>query len=144
MVIRAPRFATVQRIVAVLSLGFIALVVVANRACAPTYFQRADVVLLLLLAGADAVLLLDAASGDGDRHRVVGVAASVSVAALFAATLSIPILFAPLAIAGAFRFPRSPSLRWSMGVVIPAAILLTAGVVVVGTSLVTPEQFRCP
>lgn len=144
MDVRGPRLATVQRIVSGLSLGFIALVLVANRSCAPNYFQRADVVVLLLLAGADAVLLLGAASGDRDRHRAVGAAASVSVATLFAATFSIPILFAPLAIAGAFRFPRSPGLRWSMGLVIPAAILVTARAVFVGTTLVTPEQFRCP
>lgn len=144
MVIRASRLATLQRIIAVLSLGFVAAIVVASLSCAPTYFQRADVVLLLLLAVADAVLLLDAASGDSDRHRAVGVAASASVAAIFVATFSIPILLAPIAGVGAFRFPRSPAYRRAMTLVIPAAILVTAGAVVVGTSLVTPEQFRCP
>src|SRR5258708_768893 len=144
MAARAPVLVIVQRTVAALSLAFVGLVVSTNVSCAPKYFERPDVFAGLVLAVFDALLLVDAASGDSDRHRVVGVAASASVAALFVATLSIPVLFAPLALAGMARFPRSPGLRWSMAIVIPAAILITAGAVFAGISLVSPEQFRCP
>src|SRR5258708_9197357 len=141
MAARAPVLVIVQRTVAALSLAFVGLVVIANASCAPKYFQRADVALLLALAVVDAFLLFDAASGDTDRHRVVGVAASASAATLFAATLSIPVLFAPLGLAGMARFPRSPGLRWSMAIVIPAALLITTGAVYGGARPRSPPHF---
>lgn len=111
---------------------------------APKYFGRGDVIAPLAIGLVDAVLLLGASSGDSDAHRAVGVPASVSGATLFLATVSIPVLFAPLAIAGAFRLPRAPGLRRIILLLIPAAIVATAGLIFIGQSLVFAVQFRCP
>jgi len=105
------RLLIVQQIVGVLCLGVVALIVVANLGCAPKYFQRGDVIALVVIGLVDAVLLLGASSGDTDTHRAVGVGASASSVALFLSTASIPVLAAPLAIVGVFRLPRSRRLR---------------------------------
>jgi hypothetical protein len=141
---RDPRLLVVQRIAGVLCLGFVALVVTTNLACAPKYFGRGDVIAGLAIGLIDAVLLLGASSGDGDAHRSVGAPASASAATLFLMTLSIPLLFAPLAIAGAFRIPRSRASRWRTLLLVPVAILATVGLVVLGQSFVSADQFRCP
>lgn len=141
---REPRLLILQRLVGVLCLGFVALVITANLGCAPKYFGRGDVIALLAIGLVDAVLLLGASSGDSDAHRAVGVPASVSTATLFLATVSIPVLFAPLAIAGAFRLPRSRELRPRVLLLIPAAVLATAGLIFVGQIFVSADQFRCP
>jgi len=67
----------------VLCRGVVALIVVANLGCAPTYFQRGDVSALLVIGRVDAVMLLGASSGDSDTHRAVGIGASASAVALF-------------------------------------------------------------
>jgi hypothetical protein len=134
----------VQQCVGVVWGGLVALIVVANLDCAPKYFQRGDVIALLAIGVVDAVLLLGASSGDSDAHRAIGVGASASAAALFLSTVSIPVLFAPLAIAGAFRTPRSHGSRWRLLLLIPAAILATAALEVFGQSFVSADQFRCP
>ncbi|MDP9321969.1 MAG: hypothetical protein M3P16_12830 [Chloroflexota bacterium] len=139
-----PRLLIVQQIVGVLCLGLVGLIVVANLDCAPKYFQRGDVIALLAIGVVDAVLLLGASSGDSDAHRAIGVGASASAAALFLSTVSIPVLFAPLAIAGAFRSPRSRGSTWRVLLLIPVAILATAGLEVIGQSFVSADQFRCP
>ena len=139
-----PRLLVVQQIVGVLCLALVALIVLANLGCAPNYFQRGDVIALLAIGAVDAVLLLGASSGDSDTHRAIGVGASASAVALFLSTASIPVLFAPLAIAGAFRIPRSRGLPWRALLLIPVAILATAGLVVFGQSFVSADQFRCP
>jgi len=139
-----PRLLIVQQIVGVLCLGLVALVIVANLDCAPKYFQRGDVIALLAIGVVDAVLLLGASSGDSDTHRAIGVGASASAVALFLSTVSIPVLAAPLAVAGVFRMPRSHGLRWRVLLLIPMAILATAGLVVIGESFVSADQFRCP
>ena len=90
------------------------------------------------------ILLLGASSGDSDTHRVVGVAASAGATALFLATASIPVLFAPLAIAGAFRLPRSGRQRVAGFVAIPFGIIGTAALVYFGQSFVSASQFICP
>jgi len=107
------RLAVVQQLTGVLCLGLVGLVVAANLGCAPKYFQRGDVIAMLVIALIDAILLLGAASGDSDTHKTVGMAAAVSAAMLFLFTASIPVLFAPVAIAGAFRLPlaRGPKTR---------------------------------
>ncbi len=138
------RLAIVQQIVGVLCLGFVALVIVANLGCAPKYFQRGDVIALLAFGLVDAVLLLGASSGDSDVHRFIGSAASASAAALFLSTASIPVLAAPLALAGIFRLPRSRPLRLRLAVGIPLAILLTVGLVNLGQAFVSADQYRCP
>lgn len=139
-----PRLAVVQQIVGVLCLGFVALVIVANLSCAPKYFQRGDVIALLAFGLVDAVLLLGASWDDSDAHRFVGSAASASAAALFLSTVSIPVLGAPLALVGMLRLPRSRTVRIRLAVGIPLAILLTAGLVALGQSFVSADQFRCP
>ncbi|MEA2661294.1 MAG: hypothetical protein QOH08_866 [Chloroflexota bacterium] len=141
---RDPRLLVVQRIAGVLCLGLVALVVTANLGCAPKYFGRGDVIALLVIGIIDAVLLLGASSGDSDVHRAVGVGSSASAAALFLSTASIPILFAPIVIAGAFRLPRSTRLRVAVLLVIPIAVVATAGLLILGQSLVSADQFRCP
>jgi hypothetical protein len=138
-----PRLLIVQQIIGVLCLGLVALIVAANIGCAPKYFQRGDVIALLAIGVIDAVLLLGASSGDSDAHRAIGVGASASAFALFLSTVSIPALFAPLAIAGTFRIPRSHGLR-RMLVLIPVAILATAALEIIGQSFVSADQFRCP
>jgi hypothetical protein len=137
------RLRVVQQIAGVLCFGLVALIVAANLGCAPKYFQRGDVIAGLAIGVLDGILLLGASSGDSDTHRVVGVAASASAATLFLATVSIPVLFAPIAIAGAFRIPRTGRLRAIGLIAIPCAIAGTAAVVFLGTLLVTADQFRC-
>jgi hypothetical protein len=139
-----PRLLIVQQIVGVLCLGLVALIVLANLGCALRYFQRGDVIALLAIGVIDAVLLLGASSGDSDVHRAIGAGASASAVMLFLSTASIPVLFAPLAIAGAFRIPRSRGLRWRVLLLIPVAILATAALEVIGQSFVSADQFRCP
>ena len=138
------RLRVAQQIAGVLCFGLVALVVAANLGCAPKYFQRGDVIALLAVGVLDGVLLLGASSGDSDTHRVLGVAASASAATLFLATISIPALFAPIAIAGAFRIARTGALRAIGLIAIPCAIAGTAAVVFLGELLVTADQFRCP
>jgi len=138
------RLRVAQQIAGVLCFGLVALVVAANLGCAPKYFQRGDVIALLAVGVLDGVLLLGASSGDSDTHRVLGVAASASAATLFLATISIPALFAPIAIAGAFRIARTGPLRAIGLIAIPCAIAGTAAVVFLGELLVTADQFRCP
>ena len=139
-----PRLLIVQQLVGVLCLGLVALIVAANLGCAPKYFQRADVIALLLVALIDGVLLLGASSGDSDTHRVIGVGASASAVALLLATVSLPALAAPLAVAGAFRMPRPGSVRSVGAAVAAVAILGTAGLLFGAYALVPAEQLRCP
>ena len=138
------RLSVVQQIAGVLCFALVALVVAANLGCAPKYFQRGDVIAGLALGLFDGILLLGASSGDSDTHRVVGVAASAGATALFLATASIPVLFAPLAIAGAFRLPRSGRQRVAGFVAIPFGIIGTAALVYFGQSFVSASQFICP
>ena len=138
------RQSVVQPIAGVLCFALVALIVAANLGCAPKYFQRGDVIALLALGLFDGVLLLGASSGDSDTHRVVGVAASASAATLFLAAVSIPVLFAPVAIAGAFRIARSGRLRAIGLIAIPGAMVGTAAILFLGELLVTADQFRCP
>lgn len=138
------RLSVVQQIAGVLCFALVALVIAANLGCAPKYFQRGDVIALLAIGVLDGVLLLGASSGDSDTHRVVGVAASASAASLFLATASIPVLFVPLAIAGAFRRPRSGGLRVAAFIAIPFGIIGTAALVYYGQSFVSASQFICP
>jgi len=138
------RLSVVQQIAGVLCFALVALVVGANLGCAPKYFQRGDVIALLAIGVLDGILLLGASSGDSDMHRVVGMAASASAATLFLSTVSIPVLFAPVAIAGAFRIARSGRLRAIGLFAIPGAIVGTAAIVFLGELLVTADQFRCP
>ena len=132
-----------QQVTGVLCLGLVGLIVAANLGCAPKYFQRGDVIALLAIGLIDTVLLLGASSGESNAHRLLGVAASASAAALFLSTVSIPALFAPLAIAGTFRVP-SGRRRATAIIAIPLAILATAALLLLGQSFVTAAQFRCP
>jgi len=138
------RLSVVQQIAGVLCFALVVLIVAANLGCAPKYFQRGDVIAGLALGLFDGILLLGASSGDSDTHRVVGVAASAGATALFLATASIPVLFAPLAIAGAFRLPRSGRQRVAGFVAIPFGIIGTAVLVYFGQSFVSASQFICP
>ncbi|MDP9245903.1 MAG: hypothetical protein M3O64_04545 [Chloroflexota bacterium] len=138
------RLAVVQQITGVLCLGLVGLIVVTNLGCAPKYFQRGDVIAGLAIGLLDAILLLGAASGDSDTHTTIGVAASVSAAALFLSTVSIPVLFAPLAIAGAFRSPLARGARIRALLLIPVAITATIAMILIGQTFVTAAQFRCP
>jgi hypothetical protein len=138
------RLSVVQQITGVLCLALVGLIVAANLGCAPKYFQRGDVIALLAIGLVDAILLLGASSGDSDTHRVLGVTASASAAALFLATASIPVLFAPVAIAGAFRVPKSGRQLVTALIAIPLAIIGTVALVYFGQIFVAADQFRCP
>lgn len=138
------RLAVVQQITGVLCLGLVGLIVAANLGCAPKYFQRGDVMAMLAIGLIDAVLLLGAASGDTDTHRSVGVAASASAGMLFLFTASIPALFAPIALAGAFRSPHAGGLRRRALLLIPAAMFGTVALLLVAQSFVSASQFTCP
>lgn len=138
------RLSVMQQIAGVLCFALVALIVAANLGCAPKYFQRGDVIALLAIGLLDGVLLLGASSGDSDTHRVVGMATSASAATVFLATASIPVLFAPVAIAGAFRIPRPGRLRAIGLVAIPSAIVVTAATVFLSEALMTADQLRCP
>jgi hypothetical protein len=138
------RLSVMQQIAGVLCFALVALIVAANLGCAPKYFQRGDVIAGLAIGLLDGVLLLGASSGDSDTHRVAGVAASASAATLFLATVSIPVVFAPVAIAGAFRIPRPGRLRAIGLVAIPLAIVVTAATIFLSEALVTADQLRCP
>src|SRR5207244_2754457 len=83
-------------VLAALAGTFVALVVAANVGCAPKYFERADVLLMLALAVVIAVALAWAARADNDARRVLGSLSSAGVAGLFVGTASIPLLFAPV------------------------------------------------
>jgi succinate dehydrogenase hydrophobic anchor subunit len=133
-----------QQITGVLCFGFVGLIIAANLSCAPKYFQRGDVLAGLAIGLLDAVLLLGASSGESDTHRLLGVTASASAATLFLATASIPVLFAPVAIAGAFRLPRSGRQRATALIAVPLAIVGTAALLFFGQGFVTADQFRCP
>ena len=131
-------------VLALLALAFVALVVGANAACAPKYFQRGDVIALLVLAVGYALLLAWASLSDGDKRRAIGAASSAGLAALFLSTVSIPMLAAPLAIAGSLRLPRSATPRRLLILAIPAIVLLTFALPAAATFAMTPDQFRCP
>jgi len=137
------RLRAVHAILAGLALAFVLLVVVANQGCAPKYLQRGDVIGLLSLAVEYGVLLGWASLGDSDVHRAVGAASSAGLAALFISTLSIPLLAAPLAIAGALRLPRARRPRALLFVAYPVLIFATIAVPYIGQLGVTPDQFRC-
>ena len=129
---------------ALLATGFVLLIVLANRSCAPKYFQRGDVIVLLGLGVAYAVVLGWAYLGDTDRRRAVGATGSAGLAALFLSTASIPVLAVPIAIIGTLRLPRSVGMRRRILLAIPLIVLATFGVLVLGQSGLTPDQFRCP
>jgi hypothetical protein len=112
--------------------------------CAPKYFQRSDVLVGLGLAIAYGTALGWSAMGDGDQRRTIGAAASAGLAVVFASTLSIPLLAAPFAIAGAFRLPRATKSRWLLLMLILAIVLLTIALIRIGSSGLTSDQIRCP
>lgn len=120
------------------------LIVIANLSCAPKYFQRGDVIALLGLGIAYALILGWAYVGDTDVRRAVGSTTSAGAAALFLSTASLPVLAVPLAVIGAFRLPRSVGMRRWMLLAVPLIVLTTFGVLVLGQSGLTPDQFRCP
>jgi hypothetical protein len=138
------RLSVVQQIAGVLCVALVGLIVAGNLGCAPKYFERGDVIAMLAIGVVDAILLLGAASGDTDTHTLVGAVASVSAAMLFLFTGSIPVLFAPIAIAGAFRSPRARRARIGALVLMPAAIIATVALLYFGQTFVTASQFRCP
>jgi hypothetical protein len=129
---------------ALLAMGLVLLVVLANRDCAPKYFQRGDVIVLLGLGVAYAVVLGWAYLGDTDQRRAVGAAASGGLAALFLSTASLPVLAVPVAIIGTFRLPRSVGMRRWLLLALPLVVLVTFGLLVLGQSRLTPDQFLCP
>jgi hypothetical protein len=131
-------------VVAAIAAAFVALVVAANVSCAPTYFERADVLLMLALAVVFAVALAWAALADSDVRRVVGSLSSAGVVGLFVGTASIPLLFTPLALVGAARLARQPALRRAGA--LAAVLVAIAGFVLpyLGQSAMSSDEFRCP
>jgi hypothetical protein len=129
---------------AVLAAGLVVLIILANLSCAPKYFQRGDVIALLGLGVAYAVVLGWAYLGDTDRRRAVGATGSAGLAALFLSTASLPVLAVPIAVIGTFRLPRSIGMRRLVMLAIPVVVLATFGLLVLGQRGLTPDQFRCP
>lgn len=131
-------------VLAAFAIAFVLLVVTANRECAPEYFQRGDVLALIGLAVVYAILLVWASGADTDPRRTVGSLSSVGLAALFILTASIPVLIAPVAVAGALRMPRSTAARWRALAAVPVVVVVTIWFPYLGQSGLTPDQFRCP
>ena len=129
---------------ALLATGFVLLVVGANVACAPKYFQRGDVIVLLGLGIGYAVVLGWAFLADDDNRRAIGATGSAGLAALFLSTGSIPVLAVPIAIIGTFRLPRSREMRRLVLLALPLIILATFGLLFLGQLGMTPNQFVCP
>jgi hypothetical protein len=136
---------TLQRIVSVLCLGFVALIIAVHQDCAPKYFQRGDVLALLGIAALDAVALLWATAFDSDGHRAAGAVACASAIGLAASTFSVPVLLIPLVLlAGLRRLPRSRTLRTVLLLAMPLALVLTGALPYLGQMLVSADQFHCP
>jgi len=128
----------------VCALAFVAIVIVANRDCAPKYFQRGDVLALLSLTVLFAAALTWAGAGETDDRRGVGSLASVGLAAVFLSTASFPMLVAPIAVVGALRLPRGRAVRWGAAAALPVVVLAVWALVLVAQSTVAPAQFICP
>ena len=130
-------------VLALLATGLVLLIVLANRSCAPKYFQRGDVIVLLGLGVAYALLLGWAYLGDTDKRRAVGATGSAGLAALFLSTASLPVIAVPIAVIGTFRLPRSVGMRRWVLLALPLVVLVTFGLLVLGQSGLTPDQFLC-
>lgn len=135
---------TLHAILAGLALSFFLIVVIANRECAPKYYQRGDVIAMLGLSIALAAGLLWGSSRDSDTRRSVGALSSAGLAALFFSTASFPLLVSPLAVVGALRLPRSASSRWRLLALVPVVVVVTIGLPFLGQGTMTPDQFHCP
>jgi hypothetical protein len=129
---------------ALLAAGLVLLIILANLSCAPKYFQRGDVIALLGLGVAYAVVLGWAYLDDTDGRRAVGATSSAGLAALFLSTASLPVLAVPVAVIGAFRLPRSIGMRRWVTLAIPLVVLATFGLLVLGQRGMTSDQFLCP
>jgi len=145
---RAPRYIrlpvrAIHLALALLATGFVLLVIGANLACAPKYFQRGDVIVLIGLGVAYALVLGWASRSDTDTSRAVGATGSAGLAALFLSTGSVPVLAVPIAIIGIFRLPRSAGVRRWVLLALPLIILVTAGLLFLGQRGMTPDQFVC-
>lgn len=134
---------TLQAVVGLCALAFVVLVLVANRDCAPTYFERGDVLALLCLAVVFSGILAWASARDTDPRRSAGSLASAGVAAIFLSTASLPTLVAPIALAAALRLPRGAAPRLGTEIALPLVVLAALGLVLLGQTTV-PAQFRCP
>lgn len=133
-----------QWVLVAFALAFLTLVIVANRGCAPKYFQRGDVIALLLLSLVFAVALAWSAAGDADLRRSAGSLASAGLAAVFLSTVSLPMFVAPLAVVGAMRLPRDRVLRLRTEIALPLVVLGVWALETFGQSTVAPERFICP
>lgn len=133
----------VQVVCAALCLAFVALVVVANMGCAPSYFQRGDVAAMLLVALVLAATLLWATSADSDLRRSTGSAACGAMTGLFLGTVSIPVIAVPLSILGCFRLPRSGRARAGLAVLVLAAAVAGLALPYVTRDLMGVTQFTC-
>ena len=135
---------TINLVLALLATGFVLMVIGANVGCAPKYFQRGDVIVLLGLGIGYALVLGWASLEDGDNRRAIGATGSAGLAALFLSTASIPVLAVPIAIIGIFRLPRSREMRRLVLFALPLIILATFGLLFLGQLGMTPNQFVCP
>ena len=133
----------VQVVCAALCLAFVALVVVANQGCAPSYFQRGDVAASLVMALVLAATLLWAAGADSDLRRFTGSAACGAMTGLFLGTVSIPLMAVPLSIIGCFRLPRSGRARAGLAVLVLAAAVAGLALPYVARDLTDVAQFTC-
>lgn len=135
---------TLHAILAALAIAFFLIVVIANRECAPKYYQPGDVIAMLALSIVFVGMLLWASLSDSDARRGVGALSSAGLGALFIVTASFPMLVSPLAIVGALRLPRSKPSRWRLLALLPLVILVTIGLPYLGQSTMTADQFHCP
>ena len=124
------RLRTLHAVLGVTCFAFIALLIVANAlsGCKPDFLVRPEVIAWIALAAGLGLVLLHAAAGDTDQHRLTGSLSSAAMTGMLLGTISIPVLAAPLALIGCFRLPRSRGLRLLLGVLalaaLPAAIAL--------------------
>lgn len=133
---------TYQRGLAVVCLLYVILVVGANVECAPKYFERADVIVLLVGATSLGIALFWASLADNDADRVTGSLASAGLAGLMLQP-DFVIAIVPLAIVGALRLPRRTALRVSISLAAPLVLLAAAAAPYVGEGYVRPEQLLC-
>lgn len=122
-----------------LCLAFVALIVIANTlvhsAGGIGYFARGEVAAMLGLATILALVLFWSSAGDSDARRSVGSIASGTMTGLFLATVSIPVLAAPLALLGCFRLPASRAARLALLVLVPLGAALGVALPYLGRSI---------
>ncbi len=132
-----------QVLLSLLVLGFVVLLVAVNASCAG-YFGKPAMFAWVLLSLAAAAALAWAVSADHDTNRLAGSVSAGLLAGIWLGTVSIPVLFVPVAIVGCLRLPRART-RWAsrllmvpvlakvfVGLAVPVVLWMSSSAVVCG------------